>query len=347
MRPLIHFLLIAVTFNLLYANQIQAGKIEAIEGKKYFLTKKHGPWMIMVAVFSEPPEEMKAEGMGPEEAAEALVLELRRKGIPAYTFWRDERRESIQTINRKRQKERRTYLLDKEICVLAGNYNSPEEKNQLAKRTLEWIKKYDPQCLKGDGIYKPTPGQPGVLSGAFLTINPMLSPEEAMKRKRDPDVIRFNSHYRYSLLDNPGKYTVVVASFYGNSITQVAGQTGLNADKKLGSGFGLAVAADKAWQVMRTLREKENMEAYVFHDRKQSIVTVGSFDSKDDPRIRQIYEKFAAKRKLDPKTGKPVFDPQTGKAIYLPSSYILPSHEGQWMCTFDPIPKVIEVPYKD
>ena len=334
MRPLVKILLIAITFSLLFSEQIQAGRIEAIEGKEYFLTKKHGPWMIMVAVFSDPPEDMKAEGMGPEEAAQSLVLELRRKGIPAYTFWRDEKTESIQTVNRKHQKERRTYLLDKEICVLAGNYNSPEEKKKLAKRTLAWIKKYNPKCLKGDGIYKPTPGQPTVLSGAFLTINPMLSPEEAMKRKRDPDIIRFNSHYKYSLLDNPGKYTVVVASFYGNSVTQVAGRTG----KKLGSGFGLEVAADKAWQVMRTLREKENIEAYIFHDRKKSIVTVGSFDSKDDPRIRQIYRKFSAKWKQDPTTGKRTLHAEP---------YIFPSQDGQWMCTFEPDPKVIEVPYKN
>ncbi len=334
MRTVTKILLIAITFSLLLPEKAKAGRIEAIEGKEYFLTKKHGPWMIMVAVFSEPPEEMKSEGMGPEEAAQSLVLELRKKGIPAYTFWRDEKTESIQTINRRHQRERRVYHLDKEICVLAGNYNSPEEKKQLAKRTLEWIKKYNPKCLQVDGIYKPTPGQPGVLSGAFLTINPMLSPEEAMKRKRDPDIIRFNSHYKYSLLDNPGKYTVVVASFYGNSVTQVAGRS----ERKLGTGFGLEVAADKAWQVMRTLREKENIEAYIFHDRKKSIVTVGSFDSKDDPRIRQIYQKFSAKWKQDP---------ATGKRTLLAEPYILPSHDGQWLCTFEPNPRLIEVPYKN
>ncbi len=338
MRILVKIFLIAITISLLVPEQSRAGKIEAIQGKEYFLTKKHGPWMVMVAVFSEPPEDMKSEGMGPEEAAQSLVLELRKKGIPAYTFWRDEKTESIQTINRRHQREKRTYFLDKEICVLAGNYNSPEEKKQLAKRTLAWVKKYDPKCLKGDGIYKKTPGQPGPLSGAFLTINPMLSPEEAMKRKRDPDVIRFNSHYEYSLLDNPGKYTVVVASFYGNSVTQVAGRKGANSHKKLGTGFGLEVAADKAWQVMRTLRERENIEAYIFHDRKKSIVTVGSFNSKDDPRIRQISQKFSAKWKQDPVTGKRTLHAEP---------YILPSQDGQWLCTFDPQPKVIEVPYKD
>ena len=36
-------------------------------------------------------------------------------------------------------------------------------------------------------------------------------------------------------------------------------------------------------------------ETYVFHDRYSSIVTVGSFDSKDDPRIAQLQNFFGAK----------------------------------------------------
>lgn len=337
MRTLTKIFLIAITVGLLVPQEACAGKIEAIKGKEYFLTKKHGPWMIMVAVFSAPPEELKADGMGPEEAAQSLVHELRQKGIPAYTFWRKQSLESIQTINRYQQQVERSYELDSEICVLAGNYNSPEEKDKLAKRTLVWIKKNNPRCLKNDGVYKPTPGQPGPLSGAFLTVNPMLSPEEVKKMQRDPELIRFNSHYDYSLLENPGKYSVVVASFYGNSVTQVSGQSGSGFSKKLKEGNGLQVAADQSWQVMRTLRDK-GYEAYIFHDRKKSIVTVGSFNSKRDPGIQQIFKKFAAQWKTDPTTGKPAL---------LAESLVLPSRNGQWMYTFDPEPKVMEVPYKN
>ena len=66
--------------------------IEAIRGKEYKLTKRHGPWMIMVASFKEPPDVRRTEGMTPKEAADELVYELRKKGIPAYTFSQVKRR---------------------------------------------------------------------------------------------------------------------------------------------------------------------------------------------------------------------------------------------------------------
>ena len=336
MRTLTKIFLIVLTIGILFPQQACLGKIEAVKGKEYFLTKKHGPWMIMVAVFSEPPEELKGDGMSPEDAAHSLVHELRQKGIPAYTFWRKKSVESIHTLNRFQQQVEREYELDSEICVLAGNYNSPEAKDELAKRTLAWIKKNKPKCLEEGGIYKQTPGQPGPLSGAFLTVNPMLSPEEIKKRQKDPELISYNSHFDYSLLDSPGKYTVVVASFYGKSVTQVAGRG--NVSKKLSEGFGLELATDQSWQVMKTLRENWNMEAYVFHDRKKSVVTVGSFNSKDDPRIRQIVQKFAAQWKTDPTTGQRSISGE---------SLVLPSQNGPWMCTFDPEPKIMEIPYRD
>ncbi|MBL4885029.1 MAG: hypothetical protein JKY95_10915 [Planctomycetaceae bacterium] len=335
MRTLTKLFLIAITASLLIPHQANAGKIEAVKGKEYFLTKKHGPWMIMVAVFSAPPPELKAEGMGPEEAAQSLVYELRQKGIPAYTFWRKQSLESIKTIDRYQQQVIRKYELDSEICVLAGNYNSPEGKEKLARRTLDWIKKNKPKCFNEDGIYKPTPGQPGPLSGAFLTVNPMLNAEEVKGMQRDPVVINFNSHYEYSLLDNPGKYTVVVASFYGNSVTQLSAQSGRNFNRKLTT--GLENAADQAWQVMRVLREQEKMDAYVFHDRKKSIVTVGSFNSASDPRIRQVIKKFTARWETDTRDGT---------RVMLPRPLKLPSDNGTWFAPFNPVPELMKVPYK-
>ncbi|MCA8987782.1 MAG: hypothetical protein KDA78_09095 [Planctomycetaceae bacterium] len=314
-------------------NSAQAG-IEAIKGKSYQLSKQHGPWMVMVAVFSEPPEELRGEGLSPEQAAEELVYELRTKGIPAYTYRREQSFQSVNTINRLNQSEERSYKLDTEICVIAGNYNNIDADNTLGKKTLEWIKHYKPDCLEKGGIYKPTPGQPGPLSGAFLTVNPLLSPEEVKRRQRDPEIIKYNSHFEYSLLDNPGKYSIVVCSFYGNSITQVGGSE--MDGSKLGQG-GLDLAADQAWQVMRALREKQ-YEAYVFHDRRKSIVTIGSFNSPDDPGVQTILRTFSAQWKTDPVSGKPQL---------LTESLVLPSQNGQWLCTFDPKPQIIEVPYHD
>jgi len=313
---------------------LTSAAIEAVKGKEYTLTTKHGPWMVMVAVFSEPPAELKGDGIGPEEAASELVYELRQKGIPAYTYRRDQKFESIQTTNRLNQNETRQYKLDSEICVLAGNYSSVEGEDSLGKRTLDWLKRYKPKCLEQGGIYKPTPGQPGPLSGAFLTVNPMLDPAEVKRRQRDPQIIRYNSHCEFSLLDNPGKYTVVVASFYGNSTTHVGDEA--PDENKLGGG-GLDLAGDQAWQVMRALRER-GLESYVFHDRRKSIVTVGAFNNPDDPGVQTVLKKFSANWK---------YDPATGQNQILAQSLPLPSQNGQWLCTFDPKPQIMEVPYKN
>ncbi len=331
MRPLTSILLVALLIGAFTPMTAQA-KIEAVKGKQYTLTDKHGPWMVMVAVFSAPPDEFKTEGLSPEQAAEELVYELRTKGIPAYSFRREQKLETIETLDRLQQVQKKAYKLDTEICVLAGNYESPEGNNALAKRTLNWMKQYHPQCLEEQGgIFKSTPGQPGMLSGAFLTINPLLDPDVVKSKQRDPELVRFNSHFEHSLLENPGKYTVTVASFYPNSITQIG--TNSTADKKLQAKGGFEESTHQARQVMRALRER-NIEAYLFHDHKCSIVTVGAFNSPQDPQIDKIRQMFGAQWKVDP---------QTGQSQLIGEVLVLPSQDGQWMCTFDPTPTVVEV----
>jgi len=332
-------ILLTVLVTGLFFPEAASAKIEAVKGKQYSLTDKHGPWMVMVAVFSEPHEELKAEeGMTPEQAAEALVLELRQQGIPAYSYRREQSFGSVQTVSRLHEQREGRYKLDTEICVLAGNYKAPEADRELAKRTLEWIKEYRPQALENGGIYKPTPGQPGLLSGAFLTINPLLDPAKVKKEQEAPKLIRYNSQFDYSLLENKGKYTVIVASFYPNSVTGIGAAGDL--DQKLGgSGFFEKEADTQAWQVMQALRNHEKkFDAYLWHTHDKSVVTVGAFDSRNDPRIAEIQRTFGAQVKVDPNTGQ---QQVLGEVI------VLPEKNGQWMCTFDPRPEVMEVPFRD
>ena len=37
-------------------------EVEAVRGKRYRLTKRHGPWMIMVADIRDVPPELRKEG---------------------------------------------------------------------------------------------------------------------------------------------------------------------------------------------------------------------------------------------------------------------------------------------
>jgi len=357
-RPLPLFVLACVA-TLAFCTSANAAQIEAIRGKHYLLTKRHGPWMIMVASFNKPPELEKTDGMTPAEAAEELVFELRRRGIPAYTFEQKEVDGDVKTIDRRTQEERlaKTRNWSYGICVLAGNYASSSD--PIAQKTLKYIKKYQPQFLRdvaaeaeagpgqmirrsqSGGVYRTTPKRPGPLSGAFMTTNPMLSDEDLALRKRDPFILRLNTGNDYSLMQNPAKYTVVVATFQGKS--EIVSDT---AEKKLQPvSSALSDAAERAWELCTALRRAKSYgydrdyEAWVFHDRYSSIVTVGSYESKDDPRIITTQNLFGAKVSAVHADGSPSLG---AEAFAIPRKASPNEAIRTWI--FDPFPQVIDVP---
>lgn len=331
----------------------QAGNIEAVRGKKYKITKKHGPWMIMVASFDEPPPSRRSkDGLTPQQAADELVYELRTKGIPAYTFTQADVREKIKTRDRRGRIRRRTILArDGQICVLAGNYKSID--SDVGQKTLEYIKGYFPEFLKkkeNGGIFRSTPGRPKPLSRAFMTLNPLLSPEEVARRKRKPLLRKLNTGIEHSLLQNPGRYTLVVKSFRGKSVAGVPKNRFDSFKKKFQIDSTLDEAAMNAWQLAQMLREgnlplrggfqgQQNFEAYVWHDRYQSVVTVGAFDSPGDPRIKHLARLFGAKTTKNPRTGEQVL---AAEALTMPIKGAKSGARKSFI--FDPQPRLIEVP---
>jgi hypothetical protein len=99
----------------------------------------------------------------------------------------------------------------------------------------------------------------------------------------DADVIALNKGVPYSLLDCPGKFTVQVATFKGKVIIKMQEEIREIEEGREALGGELAAAARKADNLTRALRVK-GYEAYQFHDRYASIVTVGSFNSVGTPR---------------------------------------------------------------
>ncbi len=340
MRSRILIAVCALALGLLLPVPVQADKIDATPGRKYKLTKQHGPWMIMVATLYEPPPERKKEGMTHEEAADKLVLELRKLSIPAYSFSMDEVTTPIETTDRAGRSIKRSYRSQKGgVCVVAGNYGSTED--SVAKKTLEFIKTYVPKSWKDDAAFRPTPGKPNPLSGAFLSINPMLAPEEVASRKRDSLLLKLNAGSEYSIMENKGKYTLVIATFTGKSQTEVGNSKIKKAIEEFEVTGSLDDAGSRAWKVAKMLREGmidgrnkgKKYDAFVFHDRYKSVVTVGSFDSKTDPRITQFVDVFGAKTIAGP-NGKPLL---AGEGIVIPGNVPDP-------VIFDPKPKLIDVP---
>jgi len=197
----------------------------------------------------------------------------------------------------------------KSIGVLAGNYSGIDD--DTAQKTLKWIKRYDPKCLRDGVVYVPradvkTPA--GVrqtpLAAAFLTINPLLNPEEVMSRNIDPLLVRLNHGERYSLLDNKGKYTLIVASFAGKVKAVSADDEGLRGSERSG---GLANflkdndlddAAQQAQKLALALRQAEHVDAFVWHDRCESFVTVGQFSSENDPGLAAMRARFGSDKPI-------------------------------------------------
>lgn len=327
-------------------------KIEAIRGKRYALSKQHGPWMIMVASFRNIPEEERTEGLSATEAADELVYELRRKGIPAYIFEQKGALGRVNTIDRMGREDQRIYAAQRGmVSVLAGNYPNidPEDKDgNIAQKTLAYIKRMKPEIMEKGAKFRPTPGRPGPLSGAFFSVNPLLTPDELMSRKQDPLITQLNSGMEHSLLNNPGKYTLVIKSFSGKSVTKLADNSFNDVIARFDSKMSNSLddAAMSAWQLTQALRNGRSLgypadyEAYVFHDRYNSIVTIGSFDSPDDPRIKQFAEMFSGKVKKNPNTGRDFLAAEIFTIPRKPQPNQLP--EKSWV--FDPKPRLMKVP---
>lgn len=330
-----------------------ASAIEAIKGKEYHLTERHGPWMIMVASFRDVPKDRREPGLNAQEAAQELVYELRKKGIPAYTHAQGGIIERIETIDRLGREDERIYAAQRDmICVIAGNYPSIDD--ETAQKTLKWIKNFRPEFMQRDdsgAIYRETPGRRGPLGGAFLTVNPLLDSQQLVRKKPSRDMVRLNSSSAFPLLSCKKSYTVQVATFTGRQTTPMAGSKYEGKedlfDRELNNpnSYNLNRAGEDAEQLVNVLRSK-GVEAYVHHEVFQSIVTVGGFDSPHDPGIAAVQREYAPKYKtVEEGSGK---DKRT-REVLSPEWVAIPNKSDPknlpphiWV--FDLTPQTIEVP---
>lgn len=323
------------------------GKIEAVKGKQYNLSSKHGPWMILVASFRDVPMERRKEGLTATQAANQLVYELRKMGLPAYVFRQGKQLGTLKEFSDNGE-EKKFFARQDGVAVLAGNFASPD--HEQAQKILKFLKtKYEPKFLQDErfgGIVSRTPGRPKALSRAQMTVNPLMSKDDVRRRSLDPLVKRLNADMEYSLLKNRGRYTLRIATFKGSSVVlanhQQQGKAKNFFDKMMGS--SLDDAGNNAWSLTEALRSAkrlgygQNFEAYVLHERYKSYVTVGSFDSPNDPRITTLANRFRGKSRIH--QGKEV---TTAEVLTIPKDLSGgKTPDKLWM--FDATPKLIEVP---
>lgn len=341
-------LLAAVT---LFAGNVNAGIEKPVKGKRYKLAKNHGPWMIMVASIRDVDDETRRikGGMTAWEAADGIVFALREEGIPAYVYAQEEKMGRINSPSSNESTGRRYIAQHGYISVMAGNFASDQEK--VAKDKLEWIKKkFNPAFLsdpQNGGILPKTPGRPSPFSRAFMTINPLWE-GEVRDTEEDNFITELNAGQKYSLLQNKSKYTLVVATFHGSSVIQVGSNRASKAVGFFDKHFGKSLddCAENAILLTEKLRSAKkygydtNYDAWVFHDKYKSIVTIGSFDSKDDPRIRTMATQYGGKAVRHPDTGEDVLAGEVFAIPKVTKNNEQPAHS--WV--FDAQPRLMEIP---
>lgn len=272
------------------------------ETAAYRLTDDDGPWMVMCVTFS---------GEQSNQQAKELVNELRKKHkLKAYyhevTF---DHTKDVQPlgVDRYGNPKKIRYRLDRahEVAVLVGNFGAVDDPR--IEKALKKLRKLTPDCMNLDKIEQEGKKDfralgawreaekdmfkqlglgdsklKGPLGRAFVTKNPLLPDEYFVPKGLDKFVAGMNRNLKYSLLKCPGKYSVKIATFSGTVlIKQDEVKKVLNRDKPLKE--TLEEAGEKAHKMTLALREK-GVEAYEFHDRYSSIVTVGSFQTVGTPR---------------------------------------------------------------
>ncbi len=286
------------------------------------LSEVDGPWMILATSFA---------GEEGKQKAQALADELSKDyGLPAFIHEENfdfggklkQQTPTGRTVRYANQAKYEAY------AVLVGEYDSVDHP-QLIK-DLKRLKEAKPKSISEpstDESVAETPKkdnplaavqrlqktlmkrtgktEAGPLANAFATTNPMLPEEFFSAPEVDSFVMELNDQVDHSLLENRGRYTVVVRTFAGLG-TIVDGKR----DKEFEpSSTRMDECATDADKMVRELR-KQGVDAYQFHDRTRSLVTIGSFESlgqqlpngnfEYDPAIRQVMQTHCAGNQSQP-----------------------------------------------
>ncbi|TWT54483.1 hypothetical protein Pla22_21300 [Rubripirellula amarantea] len=293
----------------------RAPKADADDSKVYELSEEDGPFMILAST---------QVGEGARERANQLAIEIRRDlGLAAFIY--NEKFDFTGTLAYDHNTSKRVRYANRyeyeAYAVLVGEYDRIDHPD--VERDLNRIKSAKPNVLvdpksQAAELNAKTPvttvkaiaasltrkssgdKDAGPMATAFVTRNPMLPEEYFEAPVVDSFVSQLNEQFdEFNLLESDGKFTVVVKTFQGVSTLIGASKSkevqpsGARMDK-------MAMDASKMAQELR----KKGVEAYQFHDRQKSLVTVGSFDSlgrqlpngqfEYDPQIRAVMKEYSA-----------------------------------------------------
>ena len=303
-------------------------KVDADPAKRYVITQEQGPWMVMATSF---------RGSGAEKQAHDLILELRKEykleafmHRKSYDFSNKVEGRGIDRYGKPKQMVYNRNVQFDEIAVLVGNFESLQSDD--AQELLTRIKTMHPRTLGAEpeaGTAQVYAGlrsiqrklnlsadKKGPMGRAFIIRNPLLPAEYFTQNSVDPFVERLNSGVDHSLLKNPGKFTVQVATFRGKVVYDIE----KNYDAEASVSDSLVKAAENAHRLVVALR-KQGIEAYEYHDRHESVVCVGSFNKLGtrqldgkinlEPRVAAVMKAYGAQRVQIPNSSQFGLRPRT------------------------------------
>jgi hypothetical protein len=281
---------------LLAGNSVLAGpRVEADPNKMYAITPEVGPWVICAASYM---------GEDARELARQTVFQLRRRdNLPAYFFdYSEEERRQMQNYLQGRRGHVR---IQNQCGVLVGGY--PDEES--ARKALAEVKRLKiPELDLGPNkvVYDMTIGPDGrrlainPFSNAFVTRNPTVRHGQAAEDK-DPFLKQLNSGESFSLLKNPHSYTLAIRSYYGASRYNSTSASSSFLDSLWNTKKSADLLGACGAQAHSTAEALKSLglgpDVWVLHTRRESIVTLGGFDSPQDPKIQESLDRLEAWRK--------------------------------------------------
>jgi hypothetical protein len=223
-----------------------------------------------------------------------------------------------------------------EAAVLVGDFSDLNHPD--AQATLKKIKYLKPDCLRSEpedasyfqgfraamqrSIIDDEAKRRGPMFHAMVSTNPLLPRDYYAPRGVDTLLVAANTdpEIKHSLLDCPGRYTVQVAHFTGQTILdqrrihdiKSGREAALQKQELDKDGDPPLVAATKRAHLLCEALRLKGYEAYEFHDYSTSLVCVGSFHSFGEklpngrvrftPEVQRLIDVFKAKP--DGSTGK-------------------------------------------
>jgi hypothetical protein len=245
-------------------------------------------------ISDEKKAQIKAQTEARQRAAEfaAALEQYRRKAeLQGADFIDFDNKVKYQTFHYRDQ-----------VAVLLGGFKTEDEAVKALAVVKKWPAPNDTRLLDGAAIAVKKPDGKTEIQKSYLNPypqamvvqNPTLTKQiAAAPQAQDPFILRLNEGRPYSLLKTTKNWTLAVKSF-----SAPVRYTSKDEDEKPGMRiFGqskdadvLKAGAEQAEALAKALREMKdrtgkslNLQAFVLHTRMASLVTVGDYETPNDP----------------------------------------------------------------